>query len=94
MDGGVDPLGDPREFPAHRIEVSSVHDDGGHRRDRGDRRGPSIVLNERDLPEEVAGPELDEMLPVPDDFNVATQQREEFMGEGALIGGALGLLAT
>jgi len=86
VDGVVDASGDPGEFPAHRIEVSSVHNDGGHRRDRGDGRGPSIVLNERDLPEEVSRPELDEMLPVPDDVTVSIHKREEFMGEGTLIG--------
>ena len=44
------------------------------------------MLDERDLPEEVSGPELDEMLPVPDDFDVSIHEREEFMGEGPLIG--------
>ena len=84
MDGVVDPLGDLRKSGAHRIEVSPMHHDRGHGRDRGDRSGPSITLHERDLPEEVARSELDQAFAIARDLHVPLKQGEELVREPAL----------
>jgi lysophospholipase L1-like esterase len=83
--GGVDALGHVRQLALHRVEVALVHHDSADRRRRDHARGASVVLDERDLTEEVAGAEIDEVLPVLGDLDRAGEQHEELVREGSLI---------
>ena len=63
-DGLVDLLGDVRHDAGHRLEVARQHHDRGDGRRRHDRRRAPVVLHDRDLAEEVARPEVREVLAV------------------------------
>src|SRR5688572_19997967 len=67
LDRLADLRGHRRHLGLHLREVPPAHDDGPEGL-RGDHRGvPAMLLEERHLPEEVAGPELgDHLVAAPD----------------------------
>src|SRR3954468_3120457 len=83
-DGGAYAVGDRRHLTFHRLELAPEHDDDAHRRRGDDVRRPPFRLEQADLPEEVAGPELRERLTLVRHLGRAFLDHEELVREFAL----------
>src|SRR5207247_5058242 len=66
-------------------ELARAHDRDAHRRARDDRRRATLVFEQRDLAEEVTGPERRERFAVLRDLDLPLQDDEELVREPALL---------
>jgi len=85
LDRRVDLFLDLGHLRVQRVEVWSEDNDDLHRRLRNDRRRTPAERYERDLAEEVAGPELIDHFPFVDDLSAAVRDREELVREAPFL---------